>query len=108
MTNDLGVWTADDCALVLIDYQNEMPPGLRPNPADGDLREVDGRVVEIVRRADLVRAFASSGESEPTRQPRARVGRIAGSQADVPPAARVAGARRSAGSPSSRTSPSAP
>jgi nicotinamidase-related amidase len=24
MTNDLGVWTADDCALVLIDYQNEM------------------------------------------------------------------------------------
>jgi nicotinamidase-related amidase len=24
MTKDLGVWTADDCALVLIDYQNEM------------------------------------------------------------------------------------
>jgi hypothetical protein len=24
MTNDLGVWTANDCALVLIDYQNEM------------------------------------------------------------------------------------
>jgi hypothetical protein len=24
MTNDLGVWTADDCALVLIDYQREM------------------------------------------------------------------------------------
>jgi hypothetical protein len=24
MTNDLGVWTADDCALVLIDYQKEM------------------------------------------------------------------------------------
>jgi hypothetical protein len=24
MTNDLGVWTAEDCALVLIDYQNEM------------------------------------------------------------------------------------
>jgi len=23
-TRDLGVWTADDCALVLIDYQNEM------------------------------------------------------------------------------------
>ena len=23
-TNDLGVWTANDCALVLIDYQNEM------------------------------------------------------------------------------------
>jgi hypothetical protein len=24
MTSDLGVWTADDCALVLIDYQQEM------------------------------------------------------------------------------------
>jgi hypothetical protein len=24
MTNDLGVWTADDCALVLIDYQKEI------------------------------------------------------------------------------------
>jgi nicotinamidase-related amidase len=24
MTRDLGVWTAEDCALVLIDYQNEM------------------------------------------------------------------------------------
>jgi nicotinamidase-related amidase len=24
MPDDLGVWTADDCALVLIDYQNEM------------------------------------------------------------------------------------
>jgi hypothetical protein len=24
MTNDLGVWTADDCARVLIDYQNEV------------------------------------------------------------------------------------
>ena len=24
MTNDLGVWTADDCTLVLIDYQKEM------------------------------------------------------------------------------------
>jgi nicotinamidase-related amidase len=24
MTNDLGVWTYEDCALVLIDYQNEM------------------------------------------------------------------------------------
>ncbi len=24
MTRGLGVWTAEDCALVLIDYQNEM------------------------------------------------------------------------------------
>lgn len=24
MNSDLGVWTSDDCALVLIDFQNEM------------------------------------------------------------------------------------
>ena len=24
MTNDLGVWTADDCALVLIDYRGQV------------------------------------------------------------------------------------
>ena len=24
VTNELGVWKAEDCALVLIDYQNEM------------------------------------------------------------------------------------
>jgi hypothetical protein len=24
MNNELGVWTYEDCALVLIDYQNEM------------------------------------------------------------------------------------
>src|SRR4029078_1372315 len=29
MTNDLGVWTADDCTLVLIDYQKEMFEVLR-------------------------------------------------------------------------------
>jgi nicotinamidase-related amidase len=29
MTKDLGVWTADDCALVLIDYQTEMMEVIR-------------------------------------------------------------------------------
>jgi Isochorismatase family len=29
MTNDLGVWTADDCALVLIDYQAVQATGRR-------------------------------------------------------------------------------
>src|SRR6266699_5235876 len=32
MTNDLGVWTADDCALVLIDYQKEMFEVIRSEP----------------------------------------------------------------------------
>jgi nicotinamidase-related amidase len=35
MTKDLGVWTAEDCALVLIDYQNEMFEVIRSEtPAD--------------------------------------------------------------------------
>ena len=49
MTNDLGVWTADDCALVLIDYQKEMfevirsetsPDLVDPSPLAGPAREV--------------------------------------------------------------------
>jgi hypothetical protein len=35
MTKDLGVWTADDCALVLIDYQPEQFESIRSEtPAD--------------------------------------------------------------------------
>jgi nicotinamidase-related amidase len=35
MTKELGVWTAEDCALVLIDYQNEMFEVIRSEtPAD--------------------------------------------------------------------------
>jgi hypothetical protein len=34
MTRDLGVWTAPDCALVLIDYQEEMFEVLRSIPAE--------------------------------------------------------------------------
>jgi hypothetical protein len=37
VTKDLGVWTADDCALVLIAYQKEM-----------------FEVIRLERRADLV------------------------------------------------------
>ena len=33
MTSDLGVWTFDDCALVLIDYQKEMFEVIRSEPS---------------------------------------------------------------------------
>jgi hypothetical protein len=36
MTWDLGVWTAPDCALVLIDYQNEMFEVLPSIPSELD------------------------------------------------------------------------
>ena len=36
MTKDLGVWTYEDCALVLIDYPNEMFEVIR-SETDADL-----------------------------------------------------------------------
>ncbi len=36
MTRDLGVWTAPDCALVLIDYQEEMFEVLPSIPSELD------------------------------------------------------------------------
>jgi nicotinamidase-related amidase len=44
MTNDLGVWTADDCALVLIDYQNEMFEVIR-SETSADLVEMHVRLL---------------------------------------------------------------
>ena len=35
MTSDLAVWTAADCALVLIDYQKEMFEVIRSEAAHG-------------------------------------------------------------------------
>jgi nicotinamidase-related amidase len=44
MTNDLGVWTADDCALVLIDYQKEMFEVIR-SETGADLVEMHVRLL---------------------------------------------------------------
>src|SRR6202167_2643419 len=44
MTKDLGVWTADDCALVLIDYQNEMFEVIR-SETSADLVEMHVRLL---------------------------------------------------------------
>jgi len=44
MTNDLGVWKAEDCALVLIDFQNEMFEVIR-SETNADLVELHVRLL---------------------------------------------------------------
>jgi nicotinamidase-related amidase len=50
MTSDLGVWTADDCALVLIDYQNEMFEVIR-SETGADLVEMHVRLLAKTAKA---------------------------------------------------------
>src|SRR6202795_1494175 len=50
MTRDLGVWTADDCALVLIDYQNEMFEVIR-SETSADLVELNVRLLARTAKA---------------------------------------------------------
>ena len=44
MTKDLGVWKAEDCALVLIDYQNEMFEVIR-SETNADMVELHARLL---------------------------------------------------------------
>src|SRR3954471_22145334 len=44
MNSDLGVWTAEDCALVLIDYQPEMFEVIR-SETNADLVELHARLL---------------------------------------------------------------
>ncbi len=50
MTKDLGVWTADDCALVLIDYQQEMFEVIR-SETSADLVEMHARLLAKTAKA---------------------------------------------------------
>ena len=50
MTSDLGVWTADDCALVLIDYQKEMFEVIR-SETSADLVEMHVRLLARTAKA---------------------------------------------------------
>jgi len=50
MTNDLGVWKAEDCALVLIDYQNEMFEVIR-SETNADLVELHVRLLAKTAKA---------------------------------------------------------
>jgi nicotinamidase-related amidase len=49
MNSDLGVWTWDDCALVLIDYQNEMFEVIR-SETDRDLVELNVRLLAKIAK----------------------------------------------------------
>lgn len=70
MTRDLGVWTAPDCALVLIDYQEEMlssilsePDGVEPLKDGSDVRYVTdaaGRRSQTAHRTGIERLAASA------------------------------------------------
>src|SRR3954451_12291001 len=50
MTKDLGVWTADDCALVLIDYQKEMFEVIR-SETSAELVEMHVRLLTRAAKA---------------------------------------------------------
>jgi nicotinamidase-related amidase len=50
MTSDLGVWTYSDCALVLIDYQNEMFEVIR-SETDAELVELNVRLLAKAAKA---------------------------------------------------------
>jgi nicotinamidase-related amidase len=50
MNEDLGVWTADECALVLIDYQKEMFEVIR-SETDADVVELNVRLLAKTARA---------------------------------------------------------
>src|ERR1700729_2677294 len=50
MHGDLGVWTYEDCALVLIDYQNEMFEVIRSHPG-ADLVELHVRLLAKTAKA---------------------------------------------------------
>jgi nicotinamidase-related amidase len=50
MTKELGVWAAQDCALVLIDYQKEMFEVIR-SQTNADLAEVQVRLLARTARA---------------------------------------------------------
>ena len=50
MTKDLGVWTADDCALVLIDYQKEMFEVIRSETSP-DLVDLNVRLLAKAAKA---------------------------------------------------------
>ena len=50
MNSDLGVWTSEDCALVLIDYQMEMFEVIR-SETDADLVELNVRLLAKTAKA---------------------------------------------------------
>jgi hypothetical protein len=59
MNKDLGVWTYEDCALLLINYQNEMFETIR-SETSADLAELNVRLL-----AKTAKAFSNSQRRPP-------------------------------------------
>src|SRR6202140_5408400 len=61
MTSDLGVWKAEECALLLIDYQNEMFEVIR-SETNADLVELHARLLARTAKAfDMPIVLSSVG-----------------------------------------------
>src|ERR1700749_1729455 len=61
MTSNLGVWTYEDCALVLIDYQDEMFEVIR-SETGADLVELNVRLLARTAKAlDLPIVLSTGG-----------------------------------------------
>ena len=54
MTKDLGVWTAEDCALVPIDYQNESFEVIRSETPRQRQLDLAGLIESNATRGELV------------------------------------------------------
>jgi len=62
MNRDLGVWTCEDCALVLIDYQKEMFEVIR-SETNADLVELNVRLLAKTAKAfDMPIVLSTVGE----------------------------------------------
>jgi nicotinamidase-related amidase len=59
MNKDLGVWTYEDCALLLIDYQNEMFEAIR-SETSADLAELNVRLLAKTAKAFSIPVMLST------------------------------------------------
>jgi NAD(P)-dependent dehydrogenase (short-subunit alcohol dehydrogenase family) len=73
MSRELGVWTYDDCALVLIDLQREMFEVLR-SETDANLAELNVRL--LARRSASARGEREDGEFGREMRDRTLLGRF--------------------------------
>ena len=61
MNRDLGVWTSEDCALVLIDYQEELLEAIR-SETGADLVELHARwLAKAAKAFDMPIVLSSVG-----------------------------------------------
>ena len=70
MNEELGVWTYEDCALVLIDYQDEMFEVIR-SETDADLVELNVRLLAKTAKAldmPIVLSTVGSGTGSTARR----------------------------------------